>query len=51
MEQKIMFEDIGIEFTEEELKDVDIQTLERCKQKLENVIEKLINNKGDIDER
>lgn len=47
MGQKIIFKDIGFEFTEEELEDVDIETLDRCKQKLENVIEKLINNKGD----
>lgn len=43
MEQKITFEDLNIEFTDDELEGVDKETLIRCKQKLEDVIEKLSN--------
>lgn len=51
MKQKIIFKDISFEFSEEELLEVEVETLERCKEKLESVIKKLINNRGDIDER
>ena len=37
-----MFEDFDLEFTDEELEEVDNETLIRCKQKLELLIEKLI---------
>ena len=43
MDEKIVFEDLDIEFTDEELEGVDVETLERCKQKLEAVIEQLKN--------
>lgn len=41
MEDKIVFEDLGIEFTDEELEKVDKETLIRCKKKLEETIEEL----------
>lgn len=43
MEDKIIFDDLDIEFTDEELEGVDIDTLNKCKQKLKDTIEKLMN--------
>lgn len=42
MEDKIVFEDLDMEFTEEELEKVDKETLIRCKKKLEDAIKKLL---------
>lgn len=43
MEQNIIFEDLDIEFTDEELEGVDKETLVRCKQRLEKAIDGLMN--------
>lgn len=43
-EDKIVFEDYGIEFTDEDFKGVDQETLIRCKEKLNELLKKL-NNK------
>lgn len=43
MEQNIIFEDLDIEFTDEELEGVDKETLIRCKQRLEKTIDGLMN--------
>ena len=42
-EDKIVFEDYGIEFTDEDFKGVDVETLERCKSKLKELLKKLEN--------
>lgn len=43
MDEKIVFEDLDIEFTDDDFEEVDEKTLEKCKQKLNVVIEKLRN--------
>lgn len=43
MDEKIVFEDLDIGFTDEDFEDVDEETLERCKKMLEEVIEELKN--------
>ncbi len=43
MDEKIVFEDLDIEFTDDDFEDVDEETLEKCKQKLKAVIEKFRN--------
>ena len=40
---KITFEEYGIEFTDEDFKGVDIETLANCKRKLYELLEKLDN--------
>lgn len=39
MDDKIVFEDYNIEFSDEDFEDVDIETLEKCKARLEKAIE------------
>lgn len=40
-EDKIVFEDYGIEFTDEDFKGVDQETLINCKRKLRDLLNKL----------
>lgn len=42
-EEKIVFEDYGIEFTDEDFEGVDLETLERCKIKLKKLLKELEN--------
>ena len=42
-EDKIVFEDYGIEFTDDDFEGVDLETLERCKAKLKELLKKLEN--------
>ena len=42
-EDKIIFEDYGIEFTDEDFKGVDNKTLVECKRKLNELLKKLEN--------
>lgn len=44
-EDKIIFEDYDIEFTDEDFKGVDQETLIRCKRKLNELLKKLENEK------
>lgn len=46
MEEKIIFEDYGIEFTEEDFKGVDKETLLKCKKILQKAI-KNVERKGE----
>ena len=41
---RIVFEDYGIEFTDEDFKAVDQNTLIKCKRKLRELLRKLENN-------
>ena len=41
--KKINFEDYNIEFTDDDLEGVDIDTLKECKEKLEKAIQRLEN--------
>ncbi len=41
--KKISFEDYNIEFTDDDLEGVDINTLKECKEKLEKAIQRLEN--------
>ena len=41
MEEKIIFEDYGIEFTDEDFEGVDKETLQECKKKIEETLNKL----------
>lgn len=41
---KIIFEDYGIEFTDDDFKGVDQETLIKCKRKLNELLIKLENN-------
>lgn len=41
---KIVFEDYGIEFTDEDFKGVDQETLIKCKRKLLDLLRKIENN-------
>ena len=41
---KIVFEDYGIEFTDEDFKGVDKETLIKCKRKLLDLLRKIENN-------
>lgn len=43
-DDKIVFEEYGIEFTDEDFKGVDQETLIRCKRKLNELLKKLQNN-------
>ena len=43
---KIVFEDYGIEFTDDDFKGVDQETLIKCKRKLNDLLKKL-ENKGE----
>lgn len=38
MEDNIVFEDYNIEFTDEDFEGVDMETLEKCKARLEKAI-------------
>ena len=40
-EDKIVFEDYGIEFTDEDFKGVDTETIIKCKRKLNELLKKL----------
>ena len=40
---KIVFEEYGIEFTDDDFEGVDKETLERCKRKLDEILEKFEN--------
>ena len=40
---RIVFEEYGIEFTDEDFEGIDKETLERCKRKLEEILEKFKN--------
>ncbi len=42
--EEVMFEDYNVKITEEELKEVDKSTLEKCKKRLQETLSKL-NNK------
>lgn len=41
---KIVFEEYGIEFTDDDFKGVDQETLIQCKNKLKDLLKKLENN-------
>ena len=41
MEDKIVFEDYGIEFTDKDFEGVDKETLIECKRKIEDTLKKL----------
>lgn len=43
MEDKIVFEDYGIEFTDKDFEGVDIEILKKYKEKISKMIEKLEN--------
>lgn len=43
MEDKIVFEGLDIEFSDEELEGVDKETLIRCKEKLKGAIKNILN--------
>lgn len=43
MEDKIIFEGLDMEFSDEELKGVDKETLIRCKEKLKESIKNILN--------
>ncbi len=38
---KVVFEEFGIEFTDEDFEGVDIETLDECKEKLNKLLEKI----------
>ena len=40
-QNKIVFEEYGIEFTDEDFEGVDIDTLVECKEKIEKVLRKI----------
>ncbi len=46
MDEKISFPDYGIEFSNEDFENVDLETLKRCKARLEEAIKKA-ESKGD----
>ena len=43
-DDKIVFEEYGIEFTDEDFKGVDQETLIQCKRKLNELLKKIENN-------
>ena len=43
-EDKIVFEEYGIEFTDEDFEGVDQETLIRCKRKLNELLKKIEKN-------
>lgn len=47
MEDKIVFEDYNIEFTDQDFKGISKETLEKCKERLEEAIKKA-EEKGGI---
>ena len=42
-DDKILFEDYGIEFTEDDVKDVDLDVLKKYREKINNIIRRLEN--------
>lgn len=45
MEDKIVFEDYGIEFTDKDFEGVDKETLMECKKKIEDTLKKIKGGK------
>ncbi len=41
--EEVLFEDYNIKFTEQDLKNVDKNTLKKCKKRLQDTLSKLIN--------
>lgn len=48
MEEKITFEDYGIEFNENDFKGVSKETLEKCKERIKTTINKLEEKEKNV---
>lgn len=50
MEGKITFEDLGIEFTDDDFEGVSKETLRQCKERIEKTMNKLEEKSGKKDD-